>query len=134
MLIEQLPVYIQKINEEKNDGILVGYYRDNQHLQWIMGHNDKGSLVYNVRLQLRGEEPRAGSHSAGFYTKRNIRFVILYTEGAEQTGEYHVFHVKDTASKVSEERMKDTWYPFDPKGPYFFFRFDEEVSVVAVHG
>lgn len=122
--------YLERyFGEEKNDGILVGYYRDNQHLQWIMGHNDKGSLVYNVRLQLRGEEPRAGSHSAGFYTKRNIRFVILYTEGAEQTGEYHVFHVKDTASKVSEKRMINTWYPFDSKGPYFFFRFDEEVSV-----
>ena len=55
--------------------------------------------------------------------------MILYTEGTEQTGEYHVFHVKDTASKVSEERMINTWYPFDSKGPYFFFRFDEEVSV-----
>ena len=40
-----------------------------------------------------------------------------------------MFHVKDTASKVTEERMVGAWYPFYAKGPYFFFRFDEEVSV-----
>ncbi|MBP5742881.1 MAG: hypothetical protein J6W49_05530, partial [Paludibacteraceae bacterium] len=89
----------------------------------------KGSLVYNVRLQLRGEEPREGAHSSDFYKKQNVQFVILYTDGVEKTGAYHVFHVKDTASKVTEERMKGTWYPFDVKGSYFFFRFDEEVTL-----
>ena len=110
-------------------GILVGYYKDEEHLKWILGHNDKGSLVYNVRLQVKGEGPRAGSHSAGFYSKKNVQFVVLYTDGVEQTGEYRVFHVKDTASKVTEERMRGTWYPFDVKGPHFFFRFDEEVTL-----
>ena len=110
-------------------GILLGYYKDEEHLKWILGHNDKGSLVYNVRLQVKGEEPRAGAHTAGFYSKKNVQFVILYTDGVEETGEYRVFHVKDTASKVTEERMRGTWYPFDVKGPHFLFRFDEEVSI-----
>ena len=110
-------------------GILVGYYKDKAHLQWILGNNDKGSLVYNVRLQLRGEEPREGAHTAGFYNKQDVQFVILYTDDVEQTGEYRVFHVKDTASKVTEERMRGTWYPFEVKGPHFFFRFDEEVAI-----
>ncbi len=110
-------------------GILVGYYKSEEHLKWIMGNNDKGSLVYNVRLQLRGEEPREGAHSADFYKKQNVQFVVLYTDGVEKTGAYHVFHVKDTASKVTEERMKGTWYPFDVKGPHFFFRFDEEITL-----
>lgn len=110
-------------------GIMVGYYKDKEHLQWILGHNDKGSLVYNVRLQLKGEEPREGAHSAGFYGNKKVQFVILYTDGAEQSGEYRVFHVKNTASKVSEERMRETWYPFDVNGPFFFFRFDEEVTL-----
>lgn len=113
----------------KDRGVLVGYYKDEEHLQWILGNNDKGSLVYNVRLQLKGEEPRAGAHSAGFYDKKNVQFVILYTDDAERTGEYRVFHVKDTASKVTEERMRETWYPFDVNGPFFFFRFDEEVTL-----
>lgn len=113
----------------KDRGVLVGYYKDDKHLQWILGNNDKGSLVYNVRLQLKGEEPRTGAHSAGFYEKKNVQFVILYTDDAGRTGAYRVFHVKDTASKVSEERMRGTWYPFDVKGPFFFFRFDEEVTL-----
>lgn len=25
--------------------------------------------------------------------------------------------------------MRGTWYPFDVKGPHFFFRFDEEVTL-----
>ena len=110
-------------------GILVGYYKDEEHLKWILGHNDKGSLVYNVRLEVKGEPPRPGAHTSYFYEKKNIQFVILYTDGVEQTGEYRVFHVKDTASKVTEERMRGTWYPFDVKGPHFFFRFDEEVTL-----
>ena len=110
-------------------GILVGYYKDEAHLKWILGHNDKGSLVYNVRLEVKGEPPRPGAHTSYFYNKRNIQFVILYTDNVDQTGDYRVFHVKDTASKVTEERMRGTWYPFDVNGPHFFFRFDEEVTI-----
>lgn len=126
------------LEKDPSMGILVGYYRSEQHLQWIMGNNDKGSLVYNVRQEVQGEEPRPGAHTAGFYKKQNIRFVVLYTDGAEETGEYRVFHVKDTAQKVSEARMRDTWYPMEeysegegekPKRNYFFFRFDEEVTL-----
>lgn len=116
----------------------MGYYKSEEHLKWIMGANDKGSLVYNVRLQLKGEEPRTGAHTAGFYNKQNVQFVVLYTDGAEETGEYRVFHVKDTAQKVTEERMRETWYPMEefsddgelkPARNYYFFRFDEEVTI-----
>lgn len=113
----------------KDCGILVGYYKDEKRLKWILGNNDKGSLVYNARLAVKGQEPRVGAHTAGFYSKMNIRFVILYTNGAEKDGNYRVFHVKDTASKVTEERMRNTWYPSEAKGSYFFFRFDEEVNL-----
>ena len=110
-------------------GVLVGYYKSKEQLQWILGNNDKGSLVYNVRLQVKGEEPREGAHFASFYEKKKVQFVVLYTDDVESSGKYRVFHVKDTAPKVSEERMKKTWYPFEPKGNYFFYRFDEEVTV-----
>ena len=100
------------LERNPDGGIMLGYYRSEEHLKWIMGNNDKGSLVYNTRLKLKGEEPREGAHSADFYKKKNVQFVILYTDDVEKTGEYHVFHVKDTASKVSDERMKGTWYPF----------------------
>lgn len=121
---------VHYLERDLKRGVLIGYYRDEAHLQWILGHNDKGSLVYNVRLRLQGDgEPRPGAYTEGYYKGKNIKFVILYTEGAEHTGAYRVFHVKDTAGRVSEERMRGTWYPDDAKGNYFFFRFDEEVNV-----
>ena len=128
---------VHYLERDLNRGILVGYYKSEEHLRWILGNNDKGSLVYNVRLKLKEDEARDGAHSAYFYEKQNIHFVILYTDGAEETGKYRVFHVKDTASKVTEERMRNTWYPMETveggddgvKRNYFFFRFDEEVNI-----
>lgn len=117
------------LEKDKEQGILVGYYKDKKHLQWIMGNNDKGSLVYNVRLQINGENPRDGAHTEHYYKTKNVRFVILYTDNVETSHDYHVFHVKDTARKVTEERMRNTWYPHVTKGNYFFFRFDEEVTL-----
>ena len=93
--------------------LLTRYYKSEKHLQWIMGNNDKGALVYNVRLALKDEEARDGAHTAYFYDKMNVKFVVLYTDGVEETGKYRVFRVKDTAKKVSEERMRDTWYPME---------------------
>lgn len=125
--------------------LLTRYYKSEKHLQWIMGNNDKGALVYNVRLALKDEEAREGAHTAYFYDKMNVKFVVLYTDGVEETGKYRVFRVKDTAKKVPEERMRDTWYPMDEaltevvggsaiesaskKRNYFFYRFDEEVNI-----
>ena len=121
---------VHYLERYQDRGILVGYYKDEEQLQWILGNNDKGTLVYNARLRLQSDkEVRDGAHTEGFYKKKNIQFVILYTDGAEETGAYRVFHVKDTAGKVTEERMRGTWYPHDVKGNYFFFRFDEEVSI-----
>lgn len=128
---------VHYLERDLTRGILVGYYRSEKQLQWILGNNDKGSLVYNVRLKLRDDEARDGAHSAYFYEKQNVHFVILYTDGVEETGEYRVFHVKDTAGKVTEERMRNTWYPLETvdendggaKRNYFFYRFDEEVNI-----
>ena len=121
---------IHYLERNLSRGVLVGYYKNKEHLQWILGNNDKGTLVYNVRLTSKKDsEPRAGAHSEHFYKSKKIEFVILYSENYEDTGEYRVFHVKDTASKVTEERMRNTWYPMDVNGEYFFFRFDEEVNI-----
>lgn len=121
---------IHYLERDLNRGVLVGYYKNKEHLQWILGNNDKGSLIYNVRLKLKSDEVvRDGAHTEGFYKKKNIQFVILYTDGVETTNEYRVFHVKDMAGKVTEERMRATGYPLDVNGNYMFFRFDEEVSI-----
>lgn len=118
------------LERDLSRGVLVGYYKNKEHLQWILGNNDKGALVYNVRLEMQGDQSvRDGAHTEYFYKKKNIHFVILYTDDAEETGEYRVFHVKDTAGKVTEDRMRKTTYPLEVEGNYFFFRFDEEVNI-----
>jgi hypothetical protein len=110
-------------------GILIGYYKDEEHLKWIPGNNDNGSLVYNVRLNTASsKELRDGAYTEHFYREKKIQFVSLYTDGADRTGEYRVVHVKDMA-KVTKERMRGTWYPSESKGDYFFFRFNEEVNI-----
>ncbi len=121
---------IHYLERDPSRGVLVGFYKNEEHLRWMLGGNDQGTLIYNVRLKLRNDDNvRDGAHSEGFYRSQNIQFVILYTEGAENTGEYRVFHVKDVAGKVSEERMLKTGYPLEVHGNYFFFRFDEEVNI-----
>lgn len=121
---------VHYLERDLERGVLVGYYKNKEQLQWILGNNDKGSLVYNVRLKMQSDKDlRDGAHTEGFYKKKNIQFVILYTDDMEETGNYRVFHVKDTAGRVSEERMRKAGYPLEVNGNYFFFRFDEEVSI-----
>ena len=95
---------VHYLERDLSRGILVGYYKSEQQLQWILGNNDKGSLVYNVRLKLKGDETRDGAHTAYFYEKQNVHFVILYTNGVEKTGDYRVFHVKETAGGQKERK------------------------------
>ena len=137
-LVQPPYLTVHYLEKDLSRGVLVGYYKSEKQLQWILGNNDKGSLVYNVRLKLKeDEDTRDGAHTSYFYEKQNVQFVILYTDGAEETGEYRVFHVKDTASKVTEERMRKSWYPMETldgdhggvKRNYFFYRFDEEVNI-----
>ncbi len=122
--------YLERYVDAEHNGVLLGYYKNDEQLRWIMGNNDRGTLVYNLRLRTKeDEEPRAGSHTANFYQKQGVQIAILYTNDAEQTGNYRVFFVKDTAAKVTEERMRSTWYPGDVKGNYFFYRFAEEINI-----
>lgn len=109
-------------------GIMVGYYKGKEHLKWIMGGNSKGMLAYNVRLRQNVRDLRDGAHNDKFYLRRNVKFVILYTDNYATTGNYHVFLVKDT-TRMDTKRMSMTNYPSEVKGDYFVYRFLEEVSL-----
>ena len=59
------------------------------------------------------------------------KFAILYEYGHEAENRYHVFRIHDFAI-MTEKRMIAANYPTNhggPKGDYFIFRFDEEVSI-----
>ncbi len=103
---------------------VVGLYHDQKHWDWITGKNDRGSLIYNVRLS----KERKGSMAKSRIRAMKPKFAILYEEGHEAENNYHVFRIHDYA-EMSEDRMKQALYPREPQGEYFIFRFDEEVSI-----
>ncbi len=105
-----------------NDRFVVGMYHDQAHWDWITGKNDKGTLIYNVRL----DPSRRGAQKKSKLRAMKPKFAILYEKGHEN--EYHVFRIHDTAV-MTEERMIKAQYPGNPKGEYFIFRFDEEVNI-----
>jgi len=106
-----------------NKEILIGCYHDQAHLDWILGKNDKGTLIYNLRL----DKNRAGAQKITQLEKREVCFVVLYEFGHEEENKIRVFHVHHHAS-MDEERMKKALYP-DPKGKYFCYVFDEEITL-----
>lgn len=106
---------------------LIGCYRTDEQLAWIMGNNDKGTNLYNVRLRKRNEPSREGSLQPSVLDGLDVKFVILYRLGKEEKNDYRVFHVHHHAT-MSEERMRQAWYP-NPQGSYFCYVFDEEVCL-----
>lgn len=124
-----LPNY--HVERYTEDYFVVGLYHDQEHWDWITGKNDRGTLIYNVRL----DPNRQGSIPKSRIRAMKPKFAILYEEGHEQDNNYHVFRIHDFA-EMSEERMRQALYPREPKGDYFVFRFDEEVSIgrFDIHG
>lgn len=116
--------YIQRY---PNSHFLIGCYHSDEQLAWIMGKNDKGTNLYNVRLKRRGEEPRKGALPPTYLAGLDVKFVVLYRDGEENKNEYRVFHVHHHAT-MNEERMRQALYP-NPQGNYFCFVFDEEVQL-----
>lgn len=109
-----------------NDYFVVGMYHDQEHWDWITGKNDRGTLIYNVRL----DSGRNGAQKKSHIRNLRPKFAILYEENHEAENNYHVFRIHDYAI-MSQERMEKALYPTNhggPKGEYFVFRFDDEVS------
>ena len=105
--------------------VVVGCYKDQAHLDWILGKNDKESLIYNLRL---GTERRGGQVKARL-DNMAVSFAILYEYGHEHENRYRVFRVHHHAV-MTAERMKKSLYPYDPENhKYFCYVFDEEVTL-----
>ena len=117
-----LPEY--HVERYTDEYFVLGLYHDKEHWDWITGKNDRGSLIYNIRLS----KDRKGSMPKSRIRAMKPKFAILYEEGHENENKYHVFRIHDYA-EMKEERMRQALYPREPKGDYFIFRFDEEVSI-----
>ena len=90
---------------------LIGSYHDQAHWDWITGKNDRGTLIYNVRL----DPDRNGAQVKTRLKKMGVKFAILYEEGHEKENMCRVFRIHDTAV-MDEERMRASQYPREPKG------------------
>lgn len=117
-----LPQYF--VERYAKDYFVIGLYHDVAHWDWITGKNDRGTLIYNVRLGNRD-----GAIPESRIRAMKPKFVILYEQDHLHENKYHVFRVHDYA-KMDKERMRLAKYP-DPKGDYFIFRMDEEVNIGA---
>ena len=115
------------IQRYPNQHFLIGCYHSEEQLAWIMGKNDKGTNLYNVRLKRRGDTARDGALPPTYLAGLDVKFVVLYRDGEENKNEYRVFHVHHHAT-MNEERMRQALYP-NPQGNYFCFVFDEEVQL-----
>ncbi|MCF0159107.1 MAG: restriction endonuclease, partial [Veillonella sp.] len=114
--------YLEKYMDKS---ILVGYYKDEKHLQWILGNNDRGTLLYNVRL---GKNVKGGFIKAQL-DKMVVSFVILYEYGHAHENKYRVFRVHHHAT-MTAERLKRSLYPSEPTAEkYLCYVFDEEVTL-----
>lgn len=113
--------YLEKYQDKM---IVIGCYHDEAHLNWILGNNDKGTLIYNLRV---GKD-RHGALPKAQFDKMVVNFVVLYEYGHEHENKYRVFHVHHHAY-IKKERMAETGYPSEPKGNYFCYVFDEEVTL-----
>lgn len=116
--------YIQRYLSKN---FLVGCYKDEAHLAWILGANDKNSNLYNVRIQSR-DNKRDGALKRSQLEQCGVQFVILYKWDEDYKNEYRIFHVHHHAV-MSAERMRQALYPGEPSGNYFCFVFDEEVKL-----
>lgn len=115
-----LPHHYLEMHEDKQ--ILIGCYNSQEHLDWILGKNDKGTLIYNIRL---GKDTKGGFTETSL-RKRTVSFVIIYESGNESN--YRVFKVHHHAV-MTKERMIQAWYPNPKHDKYFCYVFDEEVTL-----
>lgn len=114
--------YLEKYADKS---ILIGCYHNLAHLEWILGKNDRGTLIYNIRL---GKDVPGGQVKAQL-DKKVVSFVILYEEGHEAENRYRVFRVHHHAT-MTADRLKQSKYPSKPSASkYFCYVFDEEVTL-----
>lgn len=118
---------VHHIQRYANNYFLIGCYNSDEKWEWINGKNDKGTLIYNVRVKTRKGPNREGAIAPSVLAGKDAQFVILYKYGEESKNEYHVFHVHHNA-KMDEKRMKKALYP-NPQGSYYCYVFDEEVKL-----
>lgn len=105
--------------------VLIGCVSDQAHWDWIFSRKGKYKRddIYNVRM---GDRP--GAVKKGNVKVRSPKFVVMYDK-ADPT-QYKVYRIRNHAV-IKKDRIAQSGYP-NPKGDYFCYILDEQVSVGVI--
>lgn len=117
---EEPPVYHDIAAEASFDSLLIGCYRNEEHLHWILAN-----MVYNVRLNKRKGAVEL-TYLVGQATK-----LLLYNQTNHQT--YKYFNLSGKIERACAERMIELNYPGYQDGrEYLLYHLTDELSAPMV--
>ena len=117
VLHERIPEYVDKEKVFADEvSVLIGFYKNEEHLQWILLHN-----LYNFRTGTdRGSLPLSDMHL-------HAKYLILH--GKDELETDRIFKLTPKSPKIfSRNDLLKKGYP-DPKGElYVVFQLEKDVS------
>ena len=114
------PVYHDIAAESTFDSLLIGCYRNEEHLHWILS-----TMRYNIRLN-----KRKGAVELTYLVDQASK-LLLYSQTNHQT--YKYFNLSGRIERASSERMKELNYPGNQEGrEYLLYQLTEEMSAPMV--
>lgn len=110
------PEYRDIAAEDSFDSLLIGCYRNEEHLHWILS-----TMRYNVRLN-----NRKGAIELTYLVSQASK-LLLYSQTNHQT--YKYFNLSGKIERARAERMKELDYPGYQEGrEYLLYQLTEELS------
>ena len=117
---EEPPVYYDIAAEDSFNSLLIGCYRNEEHLHWILSN-----MLYNVRLNKRNGAVEL-TYLVGQASK-----LLLYSQNNHQT--YKYFNLSGRIERARAERMIALNYPSYQDGrEYLLYHLTEELSSPTV--
>lgn len=114
------PVYHDIAAEATFDSLLIGCYRNDAHLHWILS-----TMCYNIRLH-----KRKGAVEMTYLVGQASK-LLLYSQASHQT--YKYFNLSGRIERACSERMKELNYPGYQEGrEYLLYQLSEELSAPMV--
>ena len=115
------PVYHDIAAEASFDSLLIGCYRNDEHLHWILSN-----MLYNIRLNRR-----KGSIELTYLVSQATK-LLLYSQANHQIFKY--FNLSGKIEKANAKRMMELNYPGYQEGrEYLLYHLTEELSAPMIN-
>ena len=114
-------IYHDIAAEPSYDSLLIGCYRNEEHLHWILSN-----MLYNVRLN-----KRKGAIQQTYLVGQASK-LLLYSQNSHQT--YKYFNLSGKIEKAASKRMLELKYPGYQEGrEYLLYQLTNELSAPMVN-